>query len=299
MYIADSAAQAVKADVKSQIDMSVDWLDRVKDYIINNGFDFVMAVMILVVGYYIARFIKRVMETMMERANYDTTAVSFIGQIVYYGMMGVVFLSAMNKVGIPTTSFLAAFGAIGLAVGLALQNNLANFASGLLILLFKPFKSGDWITVGDVSGTVSSIHFLNTVLITKEQRTVFIPNSMLTSQKVINATYLPTRNIPFIFDIGYDNNHHRAIAILRDIFKEDPRILNGADVEIGIKEFGTNSVRLAAYPLVRSEEYLKVFYDTMSTVKDRFDENGIDIPFPQRVVSFKNAPPTDIEDSLR
>lgn len=125
---------------------------------------------------------------------------------------------------------------------------------------------------------------MNTTIVTKEQRTVFIPNSMLTSSQVTNSTYEDTRVVPLVFDIGYECNHHQVIDLLQDIFRTDQRVLNRGNVEIGIKEFGDNSVRIAAYPQVENANFLAVFYDTMSTVKDRFDEEGINIPFPQRVV---------------
>ena len=206
-----------------------------------------------------------------------------------YLLLAIVLLTALNSAGFPTTSLLAAFGALGLAIGLALQSNLANFASGLLILIFKPFRAGDLITVGSVTGTVRSIQFMNTTIVTKEMRTVFIPNSMLTSQQVTNSTYQDTRVVPFVFDIGYDNDHHKAIKIIREIIESDERIVNREMVEVGIMEFGDNSVRIAAYPVVENANYMKVFYDTMSSVKDHFDAENIDIPYPQRVVHIQRS----------
>ena len=129
---------------------------------------------------------------------------------------------------------------------------------------------------------------MNTMIVTKELRTVFIPNSMLTSQQVTNSTYNDTRIVPFVFDVGYNNDHHQAIAVLREIFENDERVVNRETVEIGISEFGDNSVRIAAYPIVQNGDYLGVFYDTMSAVKDKFDENNIDIPYPQRVVHVEH-----------
>ena len=253
------------------------------------GPSLIVAVLIYIVGLYIARFIRDVAMRMMRRANYDHTVVSFVSQIIYYGVLAIVLLTALNSAGFPTTSLLAAFGALGLAIGLSLQSNLSNFASGLLILIFKPFKAGDVITVGSVTGTVRSIQFMNTTIVTKEMRTVFIPNSMLTSQQVTNATYQDTRVVPFVFDIGYDNDHHKAIDVIREVMENDERIVNREMVEIGISEFGDNSVRIAAYPVVENRNYMQVFYDTMSSVKDSFDEENIDIPYPQRVVHIQRS----------
>lgn len=283
------AAEPVSDAVKNQVADSMTYVDKIINFFIEHGPSLIMALIIYIVGMYIARFIRDVAMRMMRRANYDHTVVSFVSQIIYYGILAIVLLTALNSAGFPTTSLLAAFGALGLAIGLSLQSNLSNFASGLLVLIFKPFKAGDVITVGSVTGTVRSIQFMNTTIVTKEMRTVFIPNSMLTSQQVTNATYQDTRVVPFVFDIGYDNDHHKAIDVIREVMENDERIVNREMVEIGISEFGDNSVRIAAYPVVENRNYMQVFYDTMSSVKDRFDEENIDIPYPQRVVHIQRS----------
>lgn len=213
------AAEPVSNAVKNQVADSMSYVDKLINFFIDRGPSLIVAVLIYIVGLYIARFIRDVAMRMMRRANYDHTVVSFVSQIIYYGVLAIVLLTALNSAGFPTTSLLAAFGALGLAIGLSLQSNLSNFASGLLILIFKPFKAGDVITVGSVTGTVRSIQFMNTTIVTKEMRTVFIPNSMLTSQQVTNATYQDTRVVPFVFDIGYDNDHHKAIDVIREVME--------------------------------------------------------------------------------
>ncbi|KAF1683309.1 MULTISPECIES: mechanosensitive ion channel domain-containing protein [unclassified Veillonella] len=289
MLLASAAADSVSTTVKTQVADSVSYLDKLIDFFVDHGPSIIVAIIIFLVGMYIARFIRDVAMRMMTRANYDHTVISFVSQIIYYGILAIVLLTALNSAGFPTNSLLAAFGAFGLAIGLSLQSNLSNFASGLLILIFKPFKAGDFITVGTVSGTVRSIQFMNTTIMTKEMRTVFIPNSMLTSQQVTNSTYYETRVVPFVFDVGYNNDHHQAIAVIKEIMQNDDRIVNRETVEIGISEFGDNSVRISAYPVVKNGDYMAVFYDTMSNVKDRFDEEGIDIPYPQRVVHVQRS----------
>ena len=283
------AADPVSTSVQNQVADSMSYVDRIINFFIEHGPSLIVALLIYIVGMYLARFIRDVAMRMMKRANYDHTVVSFVSQIIYYGLLAIVLLTALNSAGFPTTSLLAAFGALGLAIGLALQSNLANFASGLLILIFKPFRAGDLITVGSVTGTVRSIQFMNTTIVTKEMRTVFIPNSMLTSQQVTNSTYQDTRVVPFVFNIGYDNDHHKAIKIIREIIESDERIVNREMVEVGIMEFGDNSVRIVAYPVVENANYMKVFYDTMSSIKDHFDAENIDIPYPQRVVHIQRS----------
>lgn len=281
---AANTSHAVQADVQQQVSQGMSTLDHFTNFLLDHGPDLIYAIIIFFVGRAIARFIKNMVVRFMTHANSDRTVITFISQIVYYAIMAFVVLTALNKIGIPTNSFLAAFGAFGLAVGLALQSNLSNFASGLLILIFKPFKAGDWVSIGGVEGSVKGIQVLNTAIITKDKKTIFIPNSSITSSQVTNSSYLDERLIPFVFDIGYNNDHHKAIAILKGIFQKDNRILNADTMEIGIQEFGDNSVRIAAYPLVASQNFLPVKYDIMSKVKDAFDAQGIDIPYPQRVV---------------
>ena len=272
---AQQAAHVVQADVQNQVTT----LDQFKEFLLNHGPDVIYAIVIFIVGRYVARGFKNLAVRMMTHANYDHTVITFVSQLIYYAIMALVLLSALNKAGIPTNSFLAAFGAFGLAVGLALQNNLSNFASGLLILIFKPFKAGDWIAVGGVEGSVKGIQMMNTAITTKDNKTIFIPNSIITSSQVTNSSYQEDRYITFFFDIGYQNDHHKAIALLKQVFQEDKRILNADTLEIGIREFAENSVRIAAFPRVAKADYYPVYYDIMSKVKDTFD-----IPYPQRVV---------------
>lgn len=281
---AQQAAHVVQADVQNQVTQSVTTLDQFKEFLLNHGPDVIYAIVIFIIGRYVARGFKNLAVRMMTHANYDHTVITFVSQLIYYAIMALVLLSALNKAGIPTNSFLAAFGAFGLAVGLALQNNLSNFASGLLILIFKPFKAGDWIAVGGVEGSVKGIQMMNTAITTKDNKTIFIPNSIITSSQVTNSSYQEDRYITFFFDIGYQNDHHKAIALLKQVFQEDKRILNADTLEIGIREFAENSVRIAAFPRVAKADYYPVYYDIMSKVKDTFDANGIDIPYPQRVV---------------
>ena len=282
--VANVVQADVQADVQNQVYQGFSTLDRLKDFLLNHGPDVIYAIIIFMIGRYVARAFKNLAVRMMTHANYDHTVITFVSQLIYYAIMALVLLSALNKAGIPTNSFLAAFGAFGLAVGLALQSNLSNFASGLLILVFKPFKAGDWISVGGVEGSVKGIQMMNTAITTKDNKTIFIPNSSITSSQVTNSSYQSERYITFYFDISYQNDHHKVIALLKQIFREDKRVLNADTMEIGIREFADNSVRIAAFPKVANADYFPVYYDTMSKVKDAFDANGIDIPYPQRVV---------------
>ena len=262
---------------------------KLREWFFSQAGNILLALIIFFVGRYIIRWIKNFAVRVMTRANYDTAAMGFVSQIINYVLLVGLLLICLNQVGVPTTSFVAAFGAFGLGIGLALQNNMSNLASGLLILIFKPFRAGHYIEVGDITGSVTSIQFMNTIVTTRDQKRVYIPNSILTSQSVTNYSYMTERMIPFVFDIGYNNDHHEAIRILKDVFAKDKRILNAKYMEIGISEFGDNSVRISAFAEVRTSQFLEVRYSIMSDVKDAFDKHGIDIPYPQRVVYIQHA----------
>ena len=264
-------------------------LIQFRDWFFSQAGNILLALIIFWVGRYAIKWVKAFAVRIMTKASYDSAAMSFITQIINYALLVGLILICLNQIGVPTTSFVAAFGAFGLGIGLALQNNLANLASGLLILLFKPFSAGHYISVGNIEGNVQEIRFMNTIITTKDQKRVYIPNSQLTSNPVTNFSYMRERVIPFIFDIGYNNDHHEAIKILKNIFAADKRVLNPKNMEIGIAEFGDNSVRIAAYARVKSKDFLDVQYGIMSDVKDAFDKYGIDIPYPQRVVYIQNV----------
>ena len=262
---------------------------KLREWFLSQASNILLALIIFVIGRYIIRWVKSFAVRVMTRANYDSAAMSFVTQIINYLLLIGLILICLNQIGIPTTSFVAAFGAFGLGIGLALQNNMSNLASGLLILIFKPFRAGHVIQVGDVVGSVTAIQFMYTIIITKDQKQVYIPNSLLTSQNVTNITNTKVRIIPFVFDIGYNNDHHEAIKILKNVFANDKRILDVKNLEIGISEFGDNSVKISAFARVKTNDYLTVKYSIMSDVKDAFDKYGIDIPYPQRVVYVQNV----------
>ena len=283
-----TATAAGAEKVAEHVEESISFVSHLQSLLFEYLPSIILAIVVLVVGRYFALLVRRVAMQLMSRASYDQTVRTFASQIIYYALLSVVVLSALTLVGFPTNNFLAAFGAFGIAIGLALQNNMSNLASGLLILAFKPFKAGDLISVNGVEGAVKSIHLFNTAVATKENRIVFIPNSIITSNNLMNSNYEPTRYITFVFGINYNADHHRAIEIIKEIFVNTGKVHNMATLEIGIKEFGDSSVNIVAYPLINASDYKEVYYGVMSDVKDRFDAEGIDIPYPQRVVHMAN-----------
>ena len=268
-----TATAAGAEKVAEHVEESISFVNHMQSLLLEYLPSIILAIIVLIIGRYIALFVRRVSVQLMSRTGYDQTVRSFASQIIYYTILSVVVLSALSLVGFPTNNFLAAFGAFGIAIGLALQNNMSNLASGLIILAFKPFKAGDWISVNGVEGSVKSIHLINTAI---------------TSNNLMNSNYEQTRYITFVFGINYNANHHRAIEIIREILASTGKVHNMDTLEIGIKEFGDSSVNIVAYPLINADEFREVYYGVMSEVKDRFDAEGIDIPYPQRVVHMAN-----------
>ena len=190
--------------------------------------------------------------------------------------------------GIKTTSFLAILGAAGLAVGLALKDSLSNFASGVMLILFHPFKVGDAVTAAGISGTVVRIDIFNSVIHTWDNQKVIIPNSMITSDIITNINANPTRRIDLTIGIGYDDDVGEAKAVLEQLVQAEQRILADPAPTVALAEFGDSSINLVARPWVRTEEYWSVRFDLMEKIKRAFDERNITIPYPQRDVHLYN-----------
>ncbi|OPJ54714.1 mechanosensitive ion channel family protein [Alkalithermobacter paradoxus] len=267
--------------------MEIDMIQEVKNYFIKYGLDIIAAIFILIGGVYLSRKLRKIARRFLEKASIDISLVGFISQLIYVLCVVFVGVSVLNKLGMPTTSFVAVLGAAGFAVGLALQGSLSNFASGVLILIFKPFRVKDFIEGSGVSGIVEEIQIFNTILKTVDNKTIVVPNSKLTSDNIINYTLQDKRRIDFVFGVSYDNDIKKVKSVIRGIFEKEVRILNDPNPIIGVLEFGDNSINIVARPWVKTEDYWPVYFDIMEKVKYEFDKNEIEIPYPQRVVYLK------------
>lgn len=214
----------------------------------------------------------------------ETTLNTFLCQLVSLGLKVLLAISLASTVGIETTSFVAVLGAMGLAVGLALQGSLGNFAGTVLILVFKPFRIGDVVEVGGVTGTVTNIHFFATTLATSDNRTVTVPNGALSNGTIINYTVSGQRRVDMVFSIGYGDDVKKAKDLLADLLTQDSRVLRDPAPLIALGELGESSVNLYCRPWVKAEDYWDVYFSLNESVKAAFDQNGISIPFPQRDV---------------
>ncbi|UCE68026.1 MAG: mechanosensitive ion channel [Candidatus Zixiibacteriota bacterium] len=220
----------------------------------------------------------------MKKGKVDATLTKFVTNISKIGLMTFVIISALGALGVQTASFIAIIGAAGLAVGFALQNSLANFASGVMLIIFRPFKSGDYVEAGGTSGSVEAIQIFNTTLKTPDNKMVIVPNSQITGDKIINYSTMDRRRIDLVFGIGYDDSIKRAKEILEKIIAEDERILKDPAPVIAVLELGDNSVNFAVRPWAKTSDYWAVYFDITEKVKLSFDENNISIPYPQRDV---------------
>ncbi|VAW73489.1 Protein involved in stability of MscS mechanosensitive channel, partial [hydrothermal vent metagenome] len=248
-----------------------------------------VALAIFIIGRWIARWLTRVTEKLMKKSGLDDMLINFISNIVYSVLLLVVIMAALDHLGIETTSLLAVFGAAGLAIGLALKDSLANFSSGIMIILFRPFKVGDFIEAGGVSGTVEEVRLFATILRTGDNRVIIVPNGQIYGGTITNYSAKPTRRIDLVFGIGYDDDIAKARQIINDIMKQDDRILSDPEPAVALAELAESSVNFNVRPWVKSGDYWPVRADLLEKVKLAFDANGISFPYPQQDVHVHNV----------
>ncbi|MBW2215736.1 MAG: mechanosensitive ion channel [Deltaproteobacteria bacterium] len=248
------------------------------------GLKVIAAIVVFIVGRWIAKGLTGLTEKIMNKRKVDTTIVSFVANMTYIALLVFVVLAALGQLGIQTTSFIAVIGAAGLAIGLALQGSLSNFAAGFLMIIFRPFKVGDYIEGAGVAGTVETIHIFTTQLLTPDNKTVIIPNASLTAGNITNYSAKGTRRVDFVFGIGYGDDIDKAKKIMADILAKDERIFKDPAPKIALVELADSSVNFVARPWVKSDDYWDVYFDTTENIKKSFDAEGISIPFPQHDV---------------
>ncbi|ADU97184.1 mechanosensitive ion channel family protein [Thermovibrio ammonificans] len=239
------------------------------------------ALAVFIIGRWVVRKLADLLEVALKKADVDETLVKFLGNAAYFLLLILVIIAALGTLGINTTSFAAIVGAVGLAVGLALQNNMSNIGAGVLILFLKPFKVGDFIEAGGVSGTVEALGIVNTTLRTPDNVRIFVPNSSITSGSIKNYSAEPIRRIDLVIGIGYDDDIKKAKEVLYEILNSDPRILKEPAPSVSVAELADSSINLNVRPWVKREDYWAVRSDLLERIKERFDAEGISIPYPQ------------------
>ena len=263
-------------------------MESITSWISENATDLVIqigiAIAIFIVGKMVARMISNLIEKAMRRAGSEELLVDFIGNISYAVLIVAVVLAAIDSLGVNVTSLMAIMAAAGLAIGLALKDSLSNFASGVMIIIFRPFKNGDYITAGGVSGVVDEIDLFATMMHTPDNQRIIVPNSAIMGGTITNTTALPTRRIDLVFGIGYGDNIGQARDIMMAIIEADERILKDPAPGIAVAELADSSVNLNVRPWVNSADYWSVRPDLLEKIKVEFDAVGISIPYPQQDV---------------
>ena len=245
------------------------------------GLKVIAAIAIFVVGRWVARGLANFFGRALTRAGTDETLVGFSINLAYAALLVFVVLAVLGQLGIQTASFVAVIGAAGLAVGFALQGSLSNFAAGVMLILFRPFKVGDYIEAGGAAGTVDEIMIFSTVLRTPDNRQIFVPNGSITAGNIVNASARETRRVDLVFGCGYEDDVAQVKSLLEEVLRGDQRVLDNPAPTVAILELADSSVNFAVRPWVKASAYWGLYFDLNETVKRRFDEAGFNIPYPQ------------------
>lgn len=268
--------------MESYIEAGVEWI---RGY----GPSALAALVIFVVGWTTAKILRGFLRRALLRANFDQTLSVFLSRLAYMLLLAFVVIVTIQKLGVDTTSFAAVIAAGGLAIGLALQGSLSNFASGVMLIALRPFKVGDFVEVGGVSGSVAAIAVFATELLTGDNKKIVIPNSAITSGTITNYSAKETRRIDLVVGVGYDDDLRETRAVLEKILSDEPRILTDPAPLIAVSNLGESSVDFVVRPWVKSSDYWPVKFALTERIKLSLDEKGISIPYPQRDVHVHNV----------
>jgi small conductance mechanosensitive channel len=250
----------------------------------------VAAALIFFIGRWVARILSNLVETGLIRARLDATLGKFVRHLVYFLMLIFVVIAALNRLGVQTASFIAAIGAAGLAVGLALQGSLSNFAAGILLIIFKPFKVGDFVEIGGAKGTVQEIQIFNTVLHSPDNVRVVLPNAQVTNGNILNYSANDKRRVDLVISVSYDDDLSKVKQFLMSVLLSDSRILRTPDPMVAVSEMADSSVDLVVRSWVKNEDYWSVYFDLTEKIKTGLETSGFSVPFPQYDLHLHNAP---------
>ncbi len=273
-----------------KFEFSLDYLQFLTtEYLVPFGIKLITALVVFLIGRAIARFLRRALERVTE-GRLERGLQRFICSMVYAFMLTVVVIISLERVGIETTAAIAVLGAAGLAVGLALQGSLANFAAGVMVIIFKPFKVGDFVEIGGVAGTVEKIDIFTTLLITPDNRSVIMPNGQATNGNIINLSAKGTRRIDLEIGVSYGDDLGKAKKVIEDVLAADPRVLKEPAPTVAVSNLNSSSVDFVVRPWCKFEDYWALRFDVLRKVKEQLDANGVTIPFPQQDVWVKQLP---------
>ncbi len=258
--------------------------DKALEYFALYGANVIASLLIFIIGRWLADLISKIIEKLVVKSSKDETLAMFVKHISYAGILIFVIIAAISKLGVQTASLIAVIGAAGLAIGLALQGSLSNFAAGLLLIIFKPFKIGDLVEMGGALGIVQEIHIFNSVLNTPDNRRVILPNAKITNDNIINLSSMDSRRIDLVFGISYGDDMAEAKNALQRVVSSDSRILKDPETTIAVSELADSSVNIVCRPWVKPADYWGVYFNLVEQGKLELEKSGITIPFPQRDV---------------
>ena len=284
--------------MEKELEKNIDTLTKdITSYIPHNiieivgsyAFSLVMALLVFIIGKWAVNKIVDILGTVLRKVKgMDETLIKFLENIVYYALMIIVLLTALGKLGVETTSFLAILGAAGLAIGLALKDSLGNFASGVMIILFKPFKVDDTVTAGGVTGTVKEVGIFNSIFVTADNQKIIVPNGAITTGSITNVNAYETRRIDLIIGIGYKDDIKKAKEVLTNVATSNEKILVDKGISVVVSELATSSVNFTINVWVKTSDYSEVKFYLLENIKLSFDNEGISIPYPQQDVHHYN-----------
>ena len=257
------------------------WLTNNSDLFIQYGVNIISALVILFIGNIIVKAVANSVSKVLQKKNMDRAVVEFIHGLVRYLLFVIVLIAALGRLGVQTASVVAVIGAAGLAVGLALQGSLSNFAAGVLIVAFRPFKSGDYVEIGGVAGSVDSIQIFQTVLTTPDNKMIVVPNGSVIGSPITNYSRHATRRIDLMIGVSYGSDLQKTKELLTRICESDDRILKEPGIKVGVHTLADSSVNFVVRPWVKTADYWNVYFDLMQAIKEGLDKEGIEIPFPQ------------------
>ncbi|MEI2562209.1 small-conductance mechanosensitive channel MscS [Vibrio metoecus] len=271
----------VEAPIVESFNQVNTWLTNNSDLLVQYGVNVISAILILFIGNLVVKGVAGSVANVLKKKEMDKAVVEFIHGLVRYTLFIIVLIAALSRIGVQTASVVAVIGAAGLAVGLALQGSLSNFAAGVLIVAFRPFKSGDYVEIGGVAGSVDSIQIFQTVLKSPDNKMVVVPNSAVIGGAITNYSRHETRRVDMVIGVSYKSDLQKTKRVLRETLEKDPRILKDPDMTIGVLTLADSSINFVVRPWCKTSDYWAVYFDSMQAIKEALDANGIEIPFPQ------------------
>ncbi|QUY47747.1 small-conductance mechanosensitive channel MscS [Serratia plymuthica] len=257
------------------------WLVKNQDLLIQYAVNIVAAIVILIIGSIVARVIGNALNRVMKLRGIDATVADFLAAIVRYGVLAFTFIAVLGRIGVQTTSVIAVLGAAGLAVGLALQGSLSNFAAGVLLVIFRPLRVGEYVDLGGVAGTVDQVQIFSTTLRTADNKTIVVPNGKIIAGNIINYSREPNRRVDIVVGVAYNADIDVVKKVLGDVIAADKRIMHAKGVTVRLNEMAPSSLNFVTRSWTTNAEYWNVYFDLMENFKRALDANNIGIPFPQ------------------